>query len=108
MTEDQIQAKIFKYYHNNFCLGENSNIIFSVPNGGFRTQREAQTLKSTGTLAGVSDLIIIQENKTIFIEVKNSTGKQSPKQILFQKKVIDLGFNYHIVRTLEEFIKIME
>ena len=105
MTEDQIQAQIFKFYHNNYCIGDNSNIIFSVPNGGYRNKREAQTLLSTGLLAGVSDLIVIKNNGVLFVEVKTSIGKQSPKQKKFQKKVEDLGFKYYLVRNLEDFKK---
>jgi hypothetical protein len=39
-------------------------------------------MKATCVLAGVSDLIIINEHKTIFIEVKVLKGIQSDVQIL--------------------------
>ena len=108
MQEDIIQSQIFKWYWNNYCLKTNKprHSIFSVPNGGYRTKKEASKLKATGVLAGVSDLIILQPNKTIFVEVKTETGRQSPKQKEFENIVKNLGFEYHLVRSLEEFKKI--
>lgn len=105
MNEDILQAEIFKWYFNNFCTKENElpHIIFSVPNGGYRSKSEAMKFKATGLLSGVSDLIIVQPNKTIFCELKILTGKQSPQQVDFQNKVTALGFEYWIIRSLEEF-----
>lgn len=69
--------------------------------------REAVVLKATGVIPGVSDLIIVQPNKILFVEVKTSTGVQSVVQKEFQVKVEALGFEYHLVRSLEEFKKII-
>ena len=105
LSEDVIQSKIFEYYHNNFCtkLNDLPHVIFSVPNGGLRNKREALKLKSTGLVAGVSDLIIVSDKEVFFVEVKTSKGKQSDKQKAFEQKVKDLGFRYLIVRSLEDF-----
>jgi hypothetical protein len=54
-------------------------------------------------IAGVSDLIMIEPSRVIFIEVKTPIGKQSENQIKFQKKVELLGFEYWLVRSLDEF-----
>ena len=105
MTENKIQQQIYIWYNNNYCLKkhEPQNVIFSVPNGGFRNSKEAMMLQATGLLAGVSDLIILHGNKTIFVEVKTSVGIQSQKQKEFQIKVSKLGYDYYLVRCLEEF-----
>lgn len=105
MSEDQIQQQIFTWYNNNYCLKNHNprHIIFSIPNGGSRNILEAKKMKLTGTLAGVSDLIIIQQNKTIFVEVKTEKGIQSDVQKDFQTRVSNLGFEYLIVRSLEDF-----
>jgi len=105
LNEDILQAEIFKWYFNNFCTKENAipHVIFSVPNGGYRSKSEAMKFKATGLLAGVSDLIILQPNRTIFVELKVLKGKQSDKQIDFQNRVNALGFEYWLVRSLEEF-----
>lgn len=104
MTEAQLQQQIFNYYHNTFCLTHHNpqNIIFSVPNESSNV-KEQMYKKSLGLIPGVSDLIIIQPNKILFIEVKTVTGKQSENQKKFQKKVELLGFEYYVVRSLEDF-----
>lgn len=105
-TEDQIQAEIYKWFHNKYCTKLNNPrfCIFAVPNGGLRTKHEAMKLKATGTLSGVSDLIILLPNKTYFIEVKTEVGRQSEEQKKFQEIVKNLGFDYVLVRSLENFI----
>lgn len=105
MTEDNIQSQIYIWYHNNYCLPihDPKHCIFSVPNGGTRNKKEAMTLKSTGVLSGVSDLIIVRPNEVLFIEVKTDIGVQSEKQIAFQNTVESLGFTYYLVRSLEDF-----
>lgn len=55
-------------------------------------------------MAGVSDLIIVQPNRVIFVEMKTETGRQSDKQKDFESMVSALGFEYYICRSLEEFI----
>ena len=109
MSEDILQAKLYKWYHNTYCtkLNEPKHVIFSVPNGGHRSKSEAARFKATGLVAGVSDLIVVQPNKIIFIELKLEKGKQQKTQIDFENKVSALGFEYHVVRSLEEFKKIV-
>lgn len=103
-NENKIQQEIFMYYHNNFCLSDSGNIIFSVPNEG-KDAKEQAYKKSLGMISGVSDMILIRNNEVIFVEVKTETGKQSENQIKFQKKVELLGFRYIVVRNIEDFIE---
>lgn len=106
MTENKIQAEIYKYFHNKYCLKHHNPKceIFSVPNGGTRNKIEAITLKATGLKSGVSDLIVLIPRKCIFVEIKTDTGIQSESQKEFEKTVTNLGFEYILVRSLEEFI----
>lgn len=104
MSEDIIQAEIYKWYHNEFCtkLTDTQHVIFAVPNGAFVSKPQAMKLKATGLVAGVSDMIIVQPNRVIFMELKTSVSKQSEQQIAFQKKVESLGFEYWIIRGLQD------
>lgn len=53
-----------------------------------------------GLRVGLSDLEIwIRGGKTIFIEIKVGTQKQSENQKTFEKGINDLGFDYYIVRA---------
>lgn len=82
-------------------------MIFAVPNGGLRDKAEAIKLKATGMKAGVSDLIVVMPEKVLFVEVKTESGVQSEKQKEFEQKINALGYKYHIVRSLDEFKKII-
>jgi hypothetical protein len=83
----------------------NRGMIFSIPNGGTRNIMEAMTLKATGLLKGASDLIVILPNgKLMFVELKQPKGIQSIDQKDFENRVKILGFEYHIIKSLEEFI----
>ena len=99
-AENKIQQEIVKWFRENYY---NEGVIFSVPNerkGGYMAMKD---LLLTGLLSGVSDLIVII--KVMFVEVKNKTGRQSEKQKDFEKQVVNLGFDYHLVRSLEDFKK---
>lgn len=106
-NENNLQAEIYKWFHNNYCL-KNMNdrgLIFSIPNGGTRNIREAMTFKATGLLKGASDLIVIFPNgKLCFIELKIAKGIQSAEQKDFEERVSKAGYEYHLIRSLEEFI----
>lgn len=106
MNESKLQQEIFNWYQNNYCLKfhEPRGMIFSIPNGGTRNKLEAINMKATGLLAGASDLIVITPNgKLIFVELKTDTGKQSDKQIDFENRVKKLGFEYYLIRSIDEF-----
>lgn len=109
MTEAKTQQMIVQHYRNNYCLNHHNpqHLIFSVPNEG-KSKMETLRKKATGMMAGVSDLIIITDKHTIFVEVKTEVGVQSESQKRFQKLVENLGYEYMLVRSLEDFKKQME
>ena len=104
--EDLIQQKCVTWFRNEYQM-HGKGLIFSVPNGGYRNKVEAKKLKSTGTMAGVADLIVLFPNKTYFIELKDGNKDQSNNQLLFESKVKELGFEYFIARSFEDFINLI-
>jgi hypothetical protein len=86
-----------------FCR-KNDIICFSVPNEA--TRNNSKYIQS-GVLAGVSDLIVINNGKILFIECKDYKGRQSDKQKEFENIVSLQGFKYFLVRSLDEFKKIV-
>lgn len=106
-TEDHLQQELVIWFTNKYCLKHHNprSIIFSIPNGGLRNDREAAKLRKTGLLSGVSDLIIIHRGEVYFIEVKLPNKTQQPNQVDFQNRVELLGFKYILCRSLEEFKK---
>lgn len=128
-SESKIQQEIYMWFFNNYCLKDcdPKYCIFSVPNemigtmsGVLKSEGIRDSLikrivsvvfkkfSNTGLLPGVSDLIALLPNKALFIEVKTITGTQSPKQKDFEQIVSNLGFEYHLVRSLEDFQTIIK
>jgi hypothetical protein len=102
--EDDIQREIVRA----FRLFYPQSIIFACPNGGSRNAREGANLKRSGVLAGVSDLIVIHNRKCLFIEVKKPKGKQTDNQLEFEEKVKQQGFEYHVVYSTNDLLKIIK
>ena len=101
MTEAQLQQSIIIWFRNNYQMN-GKGLIFSVAN---ESTYKNKTFKNTGTMAGVSDLIVVLPNKTIFVELKTETGIQSDKQKLFESKIKELNQEYYLIRSLEQFKK---
>lgn len=104
--EAKIQQEIYLYFNNKYCLKNHKPrcSIFSVPNESANA-KETMHKKNMGLRAGVSDLIIVMPKKVLFVEVKTLTGTQRNAQIDFENVVTKLGFDYILVRSLEEFIR---
>ena len=103
-SESKIQQEIVMWHRNTFGLKHHNprDVIFSVPNER-ENKREQMRMIATGLMAGVSDLIVIMPCKIVFVECKDETGRQSDRQNEFERLVTDLGFNYILVRSLEEY-----
>lgn len=108
INEHQLQTQIVHY------LRVKGIYCFAVPNGfwnGIKDTRKKcayiNKLKREGFLNGVADLIVLQPKaKTIFLELKVGRNKQSIHQKRFEEIVSEMGFEYYVVRSLEEVIKI--
>ena len=107
--EAKHQQEIILYMNKNYFK---THIIFSVPNEiPYPLPPKIMVdilsrLQQNGLLKGASDLVILCPDKRyITVEVKTSTGSQSPEQIIFQKRVELINGNYFLVRSLEDFIK---
>ena len=110
MSEEKLQQSCVIWFNNNYCLKHHNPqyCIFSVPNGGLRTKREAMKLKLTGLRAGVSDLIVVLNKKVLFIELKIEDGRQSIVQFEFDNIVKKLNHKYYLIYSLEEFKNAIE
>jgi len=112
MTESKIQSQAVRWFTNNYCLKHHNPrcVIFAVPNEATQNMPWAQLMKfkATGLLAGVSDTVVLLPGKTLFVEFKTPTGTQSKSQKEFQKRVEALGFLYCIVRSVEDFKKLIK
>lgn len=97
MTEDDLQKSVALY------LDHTGHTWFHPPNGGYRSGREAAKLKAMGVKPGVPDIIILDIQTAI--ELKVGKNKQTQAQVDWQHKLEELGWNYHVCRSLDEVIE---
>lgn len=75
--------------------------FFAIPLGGGGRKRGA-ILKTTGSKAGVPDLITLYGGVARFLEVKAKNGRLSAIQRERHAELIDAGCHIAIVRSVEE------
>ena len=99
-SEARIQQEIVMYFNNEYpelrgCLCYNNNN--SV--GGLR----GKINKFLGVIKGRSDMVLYYKSFSVMIELKTEKGIQSQHQKDWQKLIENQGFEYYIVRSIEEF-----
>lgn len=83
-----------------------ARMLFSIPNGGWRSPVEAAIMKAEGVVPGVADLILLIPNANhncLCIEMKTAKGRQSEYQKEWEKDTLKHGNDYAVVRSFEEF-----
>jgi len=99
-TESNFQIGVVRFLRNQGFY------VFAVANGGNikLTLRQGALLKQEGLLAGVSDLIIVLQNRVVFVELKNpnGTGRQSETQKEFERQITGRGHEYLLWHTWAE------
>ena len=103
-SESKIQQECFMYFTNTFCLKHHNPrlLMFSIPNESSNAVEQMRK-KAMGLIAGVSDTIIVFEDKVVFCEFKDEKGRQSERQIEFEQRVKQLNYEYWLVRSLDQF-----
>jgi hypothetical protein len=108
ISEHQLQVQIVNYLRvrHIFC--------FAVSNGFYggkdrvKAAKHVNKLKSEGFMVGAADLVVLLPRaKTVFLELKVGSNGQQPSQLLFQKNVEELGFKYHVVKSLEDVKQVL-
>ena len=106
-SEASIQSEFIRTVHELFPQLPDK-LLFAVPNGGSRDEREAANLVRQGVKKGVADVILQIPKKgyaTLCLEFKTPVGRQSPDQKEYQRQVEMAGSKYVIVRSVAEAIE---
>jgi hypothetical protein len=110
-SEDATHRAIYRYLKAVLPAGW---IVFHPPNGGSRHPIEAARMKGMGVTAGIPDLVILgcrdwgiedgppPEPVTFFIEVKSAKGRPSLPQLDMHDRLLDLGFDVGIARSIDD------
>jgi hypothetical protein len=106
MSEDKILSECHKWLWNTYP--ETRYLCWHVANERKQSPMQGAIMKAKGVLSGVPDFVINWKGKTLYIEFKISTGKQTESQKMIQKALESQSFEYHIIRNIEEFKKLIE
>ena len=110
-TESKIQHICVCWFRKTFP--DVGDLLFAVPNGGWRGPKAAITCKYEGQVNGVADLILLYPaggKSSLCIEMKvpkrkgSQAGKQSKYQVAWQSLVERYGSTYVVCHGLMEFI----
>lgn len=107
--EDNLQMACVRWF--NLQFPGIAKLLHHSPNGGRRNAREAARFKAMGTRAGFPDLILLLARPPynyLAIELKTATGRQAGSQKDFQRLMTDHGGRYEVVRTFDDFKRIVE
>lgn len=101
MKETDIQKAICDYlaYKHYFFWRQNTSAILNHATGKFKSMPKY-------SLNGIPDIILIKDGQFIGLEVKMPKGVQSEHQKTFEKFCIRAGGKYHLVKSIEDVIKI--
>jgi hypothetical protein len=78
-------------------------LTWHAANGGKRSKETARLMKRLGVLPGVFDLVVMAPGPFVgFMECKSGAGRLSDDQEWFQEQLILMGFQYCVVRSLDD------
>lgn len=111
-SESKIQHICVNWFR--YTFPHVANLLFAVPNGGWRGARAGAQMRYEGQVSGVSDLILLFPKggkASLCIEMKvpgrkgRSAGTQKPHQIAWQTLVEKHGSTYVVCHGLLEFVE---
>lgn len=73
-----------------------------ITGGDRRAKIRQSILVGMGVQPGFADLIVLSGGRVLFLEVKSSTGRLRPSQEVFRDTVLDQGFGWALVRSVED------
>lgn len=98
MKESQIQRQVLDW------LAAKGILAFRMNTGAMAGEYKGKsTFMRFGTV-GMADILAFHKSEPIWLEIKNSTGKQSEFQKSFQKQVELYGHRYILARSLDDVI----
>lgn len=102
-SETQIQKSIMQY------LQLMNYTYFRInTKGEFMRKENGDYVLKKNINRGFSDILCIYQGKPIFLEVKSKTGKLTPHQKEFGKRVVGSGGYFFVVRSVDDVKEIFK
>ena len=109
--EDKLTNDVAIFLKAAVLNGEFKGVFFHVPNESVADNKidimRLSKKKRLGLVAGVSDFVLVTKDRTIFIELKTDSGRQSENQKRFQEWSLKHNIEYYIVRSLFDLKNIL-
>lgn len=105
-SEHDLQVTCVKWFRYNYRAY--TQLLFAIPNGGWRNTTTAAKLKAEGVIAGVPDLFLAVPNGKyhgLFIEMKNGkAGRLSSVQKDMLTLLRNENYKCEVCHTFPEFV----
>jgi hypothetical protein len=104
-TEEDEQAALFQYAAYQQHPWE---LLFSIPNGGYRKIRTGIRLKRTGLKPGVPDIflpVVRGKYSGMFIEMKSDRGRVQENQKEWHAVLKAQGYQVEVCRGCDQAVK---
>lgn len=106
--ESDLQKSCVRWFSHQYA--QYRELLYAIPNGGYRNNIEAVRFKMEGVRAGVSDLCLAVKKGdfgALYIEMKSNQGRVSKLQKEWQEKAENAGNKCVVCRSLDEFMCIV-
>ena len=110
-AEHKIQKSLVKWANIMRLNHPELDMLFAIPNGGWRAKASAAKIKAEGAKAGVPDLFLAVARhgyNGLFIELKSESGILSANQKLWIDKLKAQGYLCAVPFGLDEAIGVFE
>ena len=109
-TEHQIQAAFFEWVEIQAQTRLIFGNIFAIPNGAYKSYKQALKFKREGLKAGVPDVFCAIPSGPwhgLFIEFKKPGGKLSPQQRTWADRLACTGYIFEVVYSADEAVQVV-
>lgn len=107
--EERLQKGCIKWFR--YQYPGKTDLLFHAANGERRDKITGAKLKAMGVVSGVADLILMEQRHgygALCIELKTQKGRLSASQNRWGDSVTCAGYKYVVVRSLDEFIRVVK
>jgi hypothetical protein len=99
-SEDKLQSDCYLWFHETYPKYRGL-LCYNLNNS--RNKIRASMDKGMGLQKGRADMVLYWKGSAYHIELKLPNGVQSPDQKKWQAVILLAGFEYTIIRSLEDF-----
>lgn len=111
LTESQLQILLFDWCHMNRQRYPELQLMFHIPNGGYRNIATAKRLKAEGVKAGVPDICLPVARGNyhgLYLELKTDKGRLSKDQENWLFDLNKQGYLAEVAYGFDEAVKVIK